>query len=67
MAVNREPPAGEKEVLAVQLHGLASSDAEDPGRAGLLEYASFTDKGVLLVSAVCAVISGALNPLLTVR
>ena len=56
----------ERAVLDRQLHGLPKSDQGDADRSGVQQYASTSDKFVLGVSALCAIIAGALNPLVPV-
>ncbi|KAI1816906.1 multidrug resistance protein 1, 2, 3 [Poronia punctata] len=59
--------SNEEEIFARQLHGLSTSQSQSqPRRARLLDFASPTDKILLIISSVCAGLAGALNPLLTV-
>ena len=55
----------ERTILDRQLHGV-DSKASHSQFWGLLEYTTLLDKFVLFISCVCAIVSGALNPLLTV-
>lgn len=53
-----------QKILARQVHGLAP----DPSaRQSLYSYTTPRDKFILLVSFVCAVLGGVLNPLISVR
>jgi hypothetical protein len=56
----------ERAVLDRQLHGLPKPDQKDVERPGVQQYASASDKIVLGVSAICAIVAGALNPLVPV-
>ena len=51
-------------VLQRQLHGLLGGDA---GRPELADYVTKLDRTILCASSACAVIAGALNPLVPVR
>jgi hypothetical protein len=54
----------ERNILDYQLNGLPPLD---PGRRRtIFEYATAFDKTVLLVSFICAVIGGILNPFIAV-
>ena len=58
----------EKETLYRQRNGNAAHNIKaDSALPSVLEYASATERVVLVVGCLCCVVGGALNPLLTVR
>ncbi|OCL14126.1 hypothetical protein AOQ84DRAFT_408764, partial [Glonium stellatum] len=63
-ALNMQLSEDEKKILDRQPHGLETQTKSR--RGSILEYATSLDKLILLVSSISAVVSGALNPLLTV-
>jgi ATP-binding cassette subfamily B (MDR/TAP) protein 1 len=57
----------ERAILDRQLHGLPNLNHESGAKPSIQQYASTTDIVVLGVGAVCALVAGALNPLVPVR
>lgn len=57
----------ERAILDRQLHGLPSLTHESDAKPHIQQYASMTDRVVLVVGAICALVAGALNPLVPVR
>lgn len=56
----------QRAVLERQLHGLPN-DAEQPNsKPNIIIYATRLDKVILSLSSICAIIAGALNPLVPV-
>jgi hypothetical protein len=55
----------ERNILDRQLNGLPPKDPDH--RSTIFEYATSFDKIVLLISSICAVIGGILNPFIAVR
>jgi hypothetical protein len=55
----------ERNVLDYQLNGLPRKDSDR--RSTIFDFATTSDKAVLLVSFICAVIGGILNPFIAVR
>ncbi|KAF1923047.1 P-loop containing nucleoside triphosphate hydrolase protein [Didymella exigua CBS 183.55] len=56
----------ERAILDRQLHGLPRLKHESGAQTSIQLYASTTDKVVLGVGAICALVAGALNPLVPV-
>jgi ATP-binding cassette subfamily B (MDR/TAP) protein 1 len=56
----------ERAILDRQLHGLPKSHHGATDNSGAQQYASTSDKVVIGVSAICALVAGALNPLVPV-
>jgi hypothetical protein len=57
----------ERAILDRQLHGLPSLKHGSGDKPSIQRYASTTDRIVLGVGAICALLAGALNPLVPVR
>ena len=59
--------SNERAILDRQLHGLPDLKHGRDAKPSIQRYASMTDRVVLSVGAICALIAGALNPLVPVR
>lgn len=57
---------GERAILDRQLYGLPSLKNEAGAKPSVRHYASTTDRVVLGVGGICALVAGALNPLVPV-
>lgn len=57
----------ERAILDRQLHGLPRLEGESGAKPTIQQYANATDRVVLGVAAICAVVAGAVNPLVPVR
>lgn len=68
MAAQQDLGAKEREKLILdrQLNGLPSGE-ESNSKQHVFAYATASDKVILSISSVCAVLAGALNPLVPVR
>ena len=56
----------ERAILDRQLHGLPRLEGESGAKPTIQQYANTTDRVVLGVAAICAVVAGAVNPLVPV-
>jgi hypothetical protein len=54
----------ERTIIERQLNGMGDTEKQ---ALSLLKYATPWDKAILIVSSICAILAGALNPLVPVR
>jgi len=60
---NMEPNGRVKKILDRQVHGLAPEPSD---KKSLYSYSTPRDKIILLISFICAILGGVLNPLISV-
>lgn len=56
----------QRTVLERQLHGLPNDAGQPNSKPNIIIYATRLDKVILSLSSICAIIAGALNPLVPV-
>ena len=55
-----------KRVLDQQRNGLPIGSEKGAGTTSITYYATLSDRLIIIISALCAILAGALNPILTV-